>query len=72
MLGPLGAQGDGRMTTLDWHAAHHWGGTARPCIECGEPALLRDDRGRPAHKVCIEAVLDELAEDEPTPAHPRR
>lgn len=58
----MGAQGHDGMTALNWHEAHHWGGNARPCIECGEPALLRDDRGRPAHKVCVEAVLAEMAE----------
>ena len=45
---------------LDW-AHNHWSGArVTPCAHCGRPALLHDDAGRPAHKVCAEAALAEL------------
>lgn len=45
--------------TLDWRAARHWGGGKKlPCRYCGNGALLRDEVGDPAHKVCAETALD--------------
>jgi hypothetical protein len=41
---------------LDWRN-NHWGG-GRQCIHCGLPALLIDDAGRPAHKVCAEQAVE--------------
>lgn len=47
------------VPTLDWRPARHWGGgKTLPCRYCGKPALLRDESGEPAHKVCAEAALD--------------
>lgn len=42
------------MTTgwLDWRT--HDVGPARPCRICTRPAMCRDQRGRPCHKVCAE------------------
>lgn len=49
------------MTTLDWGDRRHFGGgKTRPCRECGQPALLLDSAGRPAHKVCVESLLDDI------------
>lgn len=40
---------------LDWrHPRHYDAGMERPCRLCKMPTPLRDDRGRPAHKVCAE------------------
>lgn len=47
------------MTTLDWR--RHTIGRAAKCRLCGRLALLRDDRGRPCHKVCAEQEIDTAA-----------
>jgi hypothetical protein len=39
-------------TVLDWR--HHRIGPLRPCRYCHRDALLRDEHGEPAHKVCAE------------------
>lgn len=39
---------------LDWGDRRHWGGKPLPCRLCRKPALLRDDDGRPCHKICAE------------------
>lgn len=44
------------MTGLDWR--HHRTGPLRPCRICGRPALMRDQRGTPCHKVCAETLAD--------------
>lgn len=49
------------MITLDWHDREHWGGDPQPCHLCGMPALLLDSAGHPAHKVCVEATLADIA-----------
>jgi hypothetical protein len=43
---------------LIWGPEHWGGGQPRPCITCGRPALLVDDRRQPQHKVCAEALAD--------------
>lgn len=55
-------RGASTPTGLDW--SRHRIGPLAPCLLCGQPALLRDDRGRPCHKICAEAVQDraELAD----------
>lgn len=45
---------------LDWHK--HPVGPRRQCRYCGKGALMRDDNGRPCHKVCAEAELAAKAE----------
>ena len=37
---------------LDWR--EHSVGPARPCRICGRPAICRDERDLPCHKVCAE------------------
>jgi hypothetical protein len=44
---------------IDW-STHRTSGQPAPCIHCTRPALLLDDAGRPAHKVCAEAALAQL------------
>lgn len=57
------------MTILDWRDARHWGGRSRPCIHCGAGTPLLDDAQRPAHKTCVERVLDEMfPPNAPTPS----
>jgi hypothetical protein len=43
-------------TTLDW--SHHRTGNGRPCVICQRPTCLRDENGRPSHKVCAEEAID--------------
>lgn len=44
---------------LNWSNPDHWGkGYAEPCIYCQQPSLLRDELGRPVHKVCAEKGND--------------
>lgn len=45
---------------LDWSYPRHHAADPRPCRHCHGPTPLRDDTGRPAHKVCAE--LDAVAE----------
>lgn len=53
------------MICLDWTDRRHWGGGSfLACRLCGGPALLRDDAGRPAHKTCVEAALEEMGGEE--------
>ena len=42
---------------LDWFSGQHFGRRPEPCRHCQRPAGLRDDDGRPAHKVCAEAAV---------------
>ncbi|MFF3096733.1 hypothetical protein [Streptomyces cyaneofuscatus] len=44
------------LVLLDWTAARHFAQDCRPCRHCGSPTHLRDDKGRPADKVCAEAA----------------
>ncbi|WP_344088991.1 hypothetical protein [Luedemannella helvata] len=37
---------------LNWR--HHATGDLRPCRYCRRPAFMRDEVGRPCHKVCAE------------------
>lgn len=47
---------------LDWTVGH-WAGHERPCRYCARPTPLRDQSGRPAHKVCAEeAIAQQVAE----------
>ncbi|WP_228994760.1 hypothetical protein [Streptomyces sp. DH8] len=47
---------------LDWASPGHWDGRAQlPCRYCGCLTHLRDDRGRPADKVCAEVRLAEVS-----------
>lgn len=40
---------------LDWSdSKRHWGPRRRPCRYCKGPTNLRDEEGRPSHKVCAE------------------
>jgi hypothetical protein len=49
-------------TLLDWH--RNGVGDPYPCQLCGRPAICRDGRGVPTHKVCAERVIgDDLAGD---------
>jgi hypothetical protein len=41
---------------LDWGKGFHWNYRPHRCIHCGQPALLKDDAGQPAHKTCTEGV----------------
>ena len=45
------------MVGLDWHR-HAVGRQRLPCRLCGQGAFLRDEHGRPCHKVCAEAAID--------------
>lgn len=49
------APGVRTVAFLDWRK--HTMGPRRPCRLCGKPALLRDDKRKPCHKVCAEAEL---------------
>ena len=42
----------GGAVTLDWK--RHAMGPLMPCRLCGQGALMRDEHGRPCHKVCAE------------------
>ncbi|MFF2612286.1 hypothetical protein [Kitasatospora sp. NPDC058046] len=42
---------------LDWRGPQHWSDRARECRHCGVTTPLRDDEGKPAHKVCAERAL---------------
>lgn len=41
---------------LDWRDHRHWSPKRKPCRYCHCLTWLRDDDGRPAHKVCAEQV----------------
>jgi hypothetical protein len=46
---------------LDWSHPNRWNrGKQLACIHCSQPALLLDDVGRPAHKVCAQSALAAL------------
>ncbi|MFD3844786.1 hypothetical protein ACFWVB_02700 [Streptomyces microflavus] len=47
---------------LDWSGSGHWEARDLPCRYCSQPTHLRDDRGRPADKVCAELALAEVAQ----------
>lgn len=40
---------------LNWRDSSHWAAHDMPCRYCGGLTHLRDETGRPAHKVCAEA-----------------
>jgi hypothetical protein len=44
---------------IDW-STHRTSSKPAPCTHCKRPALLLDDAGRPAHKVCAETALTQL------------
>jgi hypothetical protein len=46
---------------LVWGPRNWNRGRRMSCIHCGDPSMLVDDHGRPAHKACVEAKLAELA-----------
>lgn len=50
-------------TTLDWSDSLHWSGGPGPCRICSTSTLLLDDAGAPAHKVCVERLLDQLPKE---------
>jgi hypothetical protein len=41
---------------LDWrrHQVGSRWAKGKACVLCGRPALMRDEAGRPCHKVCAE------------------
>lgn len=39
---------------LNWRDRKHWHPDKRPCRLCGKTTHLRDENGRPCHKVCAE------------------
>jgi hypothetical protein len=45
---------------LDWRR-HRVSRRPRPCVLCGRPALMIDERGNPCHKVCAEIYIVETA-----------
>ncbi|MCW2498121.1 hypothetical protein [Jatrophihabitans sp.] len=47
---------------LDWRNGIHWSRRRAKCRVCKRPTNLRDDKGRPSHKVCAEQLLARLAE----------
>ncbi|WP_410540587.1 hypothetical protein [Streptomyces sp. KL2] len=42
---------------VDWRDNRHWSPLSAPCGHCGRSTNLRDDSGRPAHKVCHEKAV---------------
>lgn len=42
---------------LDWRDRRHWSDYSAPCWHCHQPTNLRDDKKKPAHKVCAERAL---------------
>ena len=50
-----------KAIVLDWNSGQHWnGGKQAACAHCSQSSLLLDDIGRPAHKICAEAALAAL------------
>ncbi len=53
-------------TVLDWTARGPHGpgsvGAPAPCVICTVPTILRSPAGKPCHKCCAEAWLDQYAE----------
>ena len=47
------------MTTLDWSGSAHWSNRRTPCVHCGADTNLRTAAGQPAHKVCVERILNQ-------------
>lgn len=47
---------------LDWSDRQHWGRDLRPCRHCGGVTYLRDDLGRPSHKICAESTTESTTE----------
>ena len=54
-------QAGNELLFVDWRDRRHWGGRIRRCIYCPGRTPLRDERGRPAHKVCVELRIREAA-----------
>ncbi|MFY1669516.1 hypothetical protein ACN27G_06110 [Plantactinospora sp. WMMB334] len=49
------AAGPPAWVHLDWsRPPYRWDQQARPCRLCGKGAHMRDEHGRPCHKVCAE------------------
>jgi hypothetical protein len=46
-------------TILDWRHTARVSPDPQPCVLCGEPTLLISPRGKPCHKSCAEAWIDE-------------
>ena len=46
---------------LDWRTGGHWSPRLAACRDCGGKTNLRDDYGRPRHKLCAEHDLAEGA-----------
>lgn len=44
------------VRSLDW-SRHQVGKRSGKCRLCGRPALMRDELGKPCHKVCAEVAL---------------
>jgi hypothetical protein len=56
-LAPAG----GVVTILDWRDNSHWSPRDARCRLCNRMTPLRDDAGRPCHKVCAEREIDRKA-----------
>ena len=48
-------------TFLDWHT--HRVGPPLPCRICANPAMCRDEHGRPCHKTCAEQAPADTSGD---------
>jgi hypothetical protein len=47
------------MILLNWSDSSHWAKDPAPCALCDQPTNQRSDRGKPAHKVCVEKWIDQ-------------
>ena len=45
--------------TLDWSDPTRWANPRKPCVHCNGETNLRTADGRPAHKTCVEKLLDQ-------------
>ncbi|SEQ99358.1 hypothetical protein [Streptomyces radiopugnans] len=45
------------VPVVDWRDSRYWSPLAAPCGHCGRSTNLRDDSGRPTHKVCHEKTV---------------
>jgi hypothetical protein len=51
----------GGPVVLDWSSREHWSHVQKQCRYCPGLTNLRDSKGKPAHKVCAEAALQQQA-----------